>query len=151
MEEKIIEIFWVLILSAIKFLAGFFLALTYGFNPLLTFIATVGGGIIGVVFYMYIWQFILLLKNKFFPSKPKPFKFKKSTRLLVKIILKYEVYGIALLTPIISIPLGTILACAIEENKWRIKLIMFASFSLWILVLIGLQLLFGINVSKLFK
>jgi hypothetical protein len=114
-------------------------------------VCTVGGGMLGVIFYLYLWQFILNIKQKYFPSKPKPFKFKKSSRLMVKIIRKYEVYGIALLSPIISIPLGTILAAAIEENKWRIKIIMLGSFSLWVSVLIGLQILFGIDLGSLFK
>jgi hypothetical protein len=151
MGEWLVKICWVVVLSAIKFLGGFLLALGYGFNPLFTFFCTVGGGMLGVIFYLYLWQFILNLKNKFFPSKLKPFKFKKSSRLMVKIIRKYEVYGIALLSPIISIPLGTILAAAIEENKWRIKIIMLGSFSLWVSVLIGLQILFGIDLNSLFK
>ncbi|MCX6186002.1 MAG: hypothetical protein NTU43_03255, partial [Bacteroidetes bacterium] len=94
--------------------------------------------------------FIVIIKNKYFPAQPKALKFKTSTRIMVKIIRKYEVYGIALLTPIISIPLGTVLAAAIEKNKWRIKIIMFISFSIWVAVLIGLQKLFGIDLSNLF-
>ena len=151
MGEWVVKICWVVVLSAIKFLGGFLLALGYGFNPFFTFVCTVGGGMLGVIFYLYLWQFILNIKQKYFPSKPKPFKFKKSSRLMVKIIRKYEVYGIALLSPIISIPLGTILAAAIEENKWRIKIIMLGSFSLWVAVLIGLQILFGIDLGSLFK
>lgn len=151
MGEWLVKICWVVVLSAIKFLGGFLLALGYGFNPFFTFVCTVGGGMLGVVFYLYLWQFILVFKNKYFPGTSKPFKFKKSSRLMVKIIRKYEVYGIALLSPIISIPLGTILAAAIEKNKWRIKIIMLGSFSLWVAVLIGLQLLFGIDLSSLFK
>jgi hypothetical protein len=151
MGEWFIKICWVLVLSAIKFLGGFLLALGYGFNPIFTFVCTVGGGMLGVIFYLYLWQFILKIKNKYFPSKPKLFKFKKSSRLMVKIIRKYEVYGIALLSPVISIPIGTILAASIEKNKWRIKIIMLGSFSLWVGVLIGIQMLFGVDLSSLFK
>jgi len=151
MGEWVVKICWVVAVSAIKFLGGFLLALGYGFSTFFTFVCTVGGGMIGVVFYLYLWQFILKLKNKYFPSKPKPFKFKTSSRLLVKIIRKYEVYGIALLSPIISIPIGTILAASIEKNKWRIKIIMLGSFSLWVVILIGLKTLFGIDLSSLFK
>ncbi len=150
MGDWLIKICWVIILSAIKFLGGFLLALGYGFNPFFTFFCTVGGGMVGVVFYLYLWHFIVIIKNKYFPAQPKALKFKTSTRIMVKIIRKYEVYGIALLTPIISIPLGTVLAAAIEKNKWRIKIIMFISFSIWVAVLIGLQKLFGIDLSNLF-
>ncbi len=150
MGDWLIKICWVIILSAIKFLGGFLLALGYGFNPFFTFVCTVGGGMVGVVFYLYLWHFIVIIKNKYFPAQPKALKFKTSTRIMVKIIRKYEVYGIALLTPIISIPLGTVLAAAIEKNKWRIKIIMFISFSIWVAVLIGLQKLFGIDLSNLF-
>lgn len=151
MGEWLIKICWVVVLSAIKFLGGFLLALGYGFNPFFTFVSTVGGGMLGVIFYLYLWHFIVLFKHKYFPSKPKPIKFKKSSRMMVKVIRKYEVYGLALLSPIISIPLATILAAAIEKNKWRIKIIMLGSFTIWVAVLIGLQLLFDIDLSSLFK
>jgi hypothetical protein len=64
-------------------------------------------------------------------------------------IRKYEVYGIAFLTPVLfSMPIGTILAASIEHNKWRIKLIMFGALCFWALVIIGIKLLFKVDPEK---
>jgi hypothetical protein len=70
----------------------------------------------------------------------------------VKVILKYELYGIAFLTPILlSVPIGTLMAAALEENKWRIKRYMFVSFAFWTLLLYGIYAFFGIRVDEWFN
>ncbi|OYU94589.1 MAG: hypothetical protein CFE21_15030 [Bacteroidetes bacterium B1(2017)] len=147
--EVVLKIITVVLWSAVKYFIGIGFAIGFGFNQIEILIYTVGGGMLGVVVYLYLWEFILKIYHRFFPKKIKPIKFSKNKRRLVKFIKKYEVWGIALLTPVIlTPPIGTILATTIEHNKWRIKLIMFASFCFWTLLILGLKLVFKIDFEK---
>lgn len=147
--EEIIKMASVMIWCAVKYIVGFGLAVGFGFNPIEIIFLTIGGGMLGVLVYLYLWAVILKIYYKFFPKKPKPIKFKFLTRKLVLFIRKYEVWGIAFLTPLLlTPPLGTILAASIEPNKWRIKVIMLISFSFWSLLLLGLKLIFNINIGS---
>lgn len=148
--ELILKILTVIFWSAVKYLIGISFAIGFGFNQIEILLFTVGGGMIGVVVYLYLWDFILKIYRKFVPHKNKPIKFSPFKRKLVVFIRRYEVWGIALLTPILfTPPIGTVLASTIEHNKWRIKLIMFASFSFWTLLILGLKLLFKIDIEKI--
>jgi hypothetical protein len=70
-------------------------------------------------------------------------------RKLVRFIKKYEVWGIAFLTPIIlTPPIGTVLASSIEHNKWRIKLLMFMSFTFWTLLVLALKFIFKLDFGS---
>lgn len=149
--EFIIKVLTVMFWSAIKYFVGVGVAIGFGFNQIEILITTVGGGMLGVVFYLYLYTFLLHAYRKRFPKKLKPVKFTKFKRRLVVFIKKYEVWGIAFLTPILlTPPVGTILAASIEHNKWRIKLIMFGSFCLWTLLILGFKLLFHYDVEKAF-
>lgn len=149
--DYLLKILTVVLWSAFKFIVGFSTAIVFKFNQFEILICTVGGGMLGVIVYMYLWEGILYVYHKFVPKKQKPFKINKFKRKLVVFIRKYEVWGIALLTPILlSIPIGTFLAMAIEHNKWRIKFIMFASMCIWAIILIALKLLFKIDATKVF-
>jgi hypothetical protein len=138
--EVIIKILTVMLWSGFKFVVGIATAMALGFTNFETFFLSIGGGMIGVVVYLYLWETIIKLIRKFFPKKPKPVKFSPLKRKLVVFIKRYEVYGIALLTPVLfSMPIGTILASAIEPNKWRIKIIMLGALCFWALIIIGLR------------
>jgi hypothetical protein len=131
-KEFIIKIISVLLMSAVKFPFGYPLAQKFHFSTWLTMLCMIGGGMLGVIFYLYLWDGLVRMKRRFFPRKPKPVKFTRFKRKLVHIIKKYEVWGVAFLSPtIISLPIGTILASSFEHNKWRIKKIMFISIALW--------------------
>lgn len=148
--ELLLKILTVLFWSAIKYIVGISFAIGFGFNQIEILLYTVLGGMMGVVVYLYLWEFILHTYYKYFPKKIKPIKFSKWKRRLVVFIRKYEVWGVALLTPIIlTPPVGTILASTIETNKWRIKLIMFFSFCFWTLLILGLKLLYRIDFVKI--
>lgn len=150
------ELIWKMILvaawSSTKYLIGFTLALASGFNFLELMFTVVGGGMLGVLFYLYLWTMVVAVYRRFYPKKNKPVKFSKTKRIVVKIIKEYELYGVAFLTPmLLTMPVGTILAASIETNKWRIKLFMFVSLCGWTLALFGLKELFGVDLSKLFS
>ncbi|MFY8107817.1 MAG: hypothetical protein ACOVO9_02455 [Bacteroidia bacterium] len=148
------EIFWkmllVMALSAVKFVIGFGSALSSGFSLIEVLIGTVGGGMVGVIIYLYLWDLIVHVFRKFVPKKNKPVKFSKTKRIIVKIIKEYELYGVAFLTPLVlTMPIGSIIATTIEPNKWRIKLFMFVSLLFWTLLLYGLKVLFNFDLPGL--
>jgi len=139
----------VMLWSAVKYIVGISFAIGFGFSPIEILILTIGGGMLGVLVYLYLWALILSIFYRFFPKKPKPIKFKFLTRKLVVFIRKYEVWGIAFLTPLLlTPPLGTILAASIEPNKWRIKMIMLLSFSFWTILILALKYLFKIEIGN---
>ncbi len=137
MGELLAKYIAVALTSAVKYLFGVSGALVAGFNFLELMICTVGGGMLGVIFYLYLWDGILFLYHKIIPPKPKQFKpVGKHRRRLLKFFIKYEIIGIAILTPLIlSVPVGTILAAAFEQNKWKIKRYMLLSFTGWSLLM----------------
>jgi hypothetical protein len=130
MEEIILKCLAVALTCTFKYIIGVFAALGAGLNFIETLISTVAGGMFGVIVYLYLWDAIIFVYHKIRPPKPQTFKpVGKHRRRVLKIIIKYEVVGIAVLTPILlSVPIGTILASSIEKNKWRIKLYMLISF-----------------------
>jgi hypothetical protein len=119
------------------------MAVGFGFNLFESLVAIVGGGMIGTVIYLYVWELLTKLYRKYFPKKTQHTKFYKHTRWVVRMIRKYELYGVALLSPwILTLPVGCFIANQIEPNKWRIKLFMFVSLTLWtILFWLGKQLI----------
>ena len=68
-------------------------------------------------------------------SAPKKV-FTKRNRKLVRIWRKYGLFGIALLTPVfLSIPIGTIIANALVDNRKKIIIYMFFSVLFWSLAM----------------
>jgi hypothetical protein len=152
MWSYLLKVFIVILWSAFKYLIGFVTALGMGFNFFETLIYNVVGGMLGVVFYLYLWDFLVKFKERFFPRKQKEgIRMSKRRRWLVKFLQKYEIYGVVVLTPIIlSVPIGTLLAAAFEANKWKIKRLMLFSFIGWTLLMYGLSKLFGIRLDEWF-
>lgn len=154
MKEQLAKYIGVVLTCAVKYIFGVLGALTTGLNFFETLLTTLIGGMIGVFVYLYLWDLIIFIYRKFVPKKPKEggIKINTTKRWIVKVIIKYELYGIAFLTPLLlSVPIGTLLAAAIEPNKWRIKLFMFFSFLGWTLFLYGAYALLGIRIDELLK
>ena len=65
-------------------------------------------------------------------TPPEKKLFTPSSRKFVKLWRKYGLFGMAFLTPVIfSIPLGTVLVNAFEDNKKKIFIYMFFSILFW--------------------
>ena len=66
------EIFWKILLvmawSSVKFIIGFGLALASGFSLIEVLIGTVGGGMVGVIICLYLWDLIVHVFRKFVPK-----------------------------------------------------------------------------------
>lgn len=76
---------------------------------------------------------VLDIHYEYIEKKSEPKKiFTRRNRSIVKIWKKYGLYGIAFLTPIIlSIPIGTIIANSLVDNRKKILLYMFVSLVFW--------------------
>lgn len=131
MKELLAKYILTALVCSFKYVVGALGAVSAGMNFIETMLCTVGGGMLGVVVYLYLWDGILFLYHRIRPPKPRQFRpVGKHRRRMLKIIVKYEVAGIAALTPILlSVPVGTVLAASIQKNKWRIKLYMLVSFT----------------------
>jgi hypothetical protein len=71
-------------------------------------------------------------------SAPKPKIFTKRNRRIITIWKKYGLFGIAFLTPvIISIPIGTIIATRLVNNKKKVFIYMFVSISFWSVLMVS--------------
>ncbi len=126
---EIHEILFVSLLSSVKFIPGFALALGYKMTTLETFLSVSLGGVMGVTLFAYFGNEIrsYLHKRKVRLGKLQhPTKAKiKQLRIILKVWKKYGIYGIAFLTPpILSPPIGTIIALAFGEKSPRIVLFM---------------------------
>jgi len=77
--------------------------------------------------------------------------FTKRSRRFVKLWKRYGLIGIAFLTPVlISIPIGTVIANAFEENKKKIFLYMFFSIVFWSILFTSVfELLHVVNLPEL--
>ncbi|MFI5220917.1 MAG: small multi-drug export protein [Bacteroidia bacterium] len=155
MWAYILKVLWVIGLSAVKYIGGFALALYDLEKGKLTiyetFIYNVAGGMLGVVIYLYLWHFIEILRKQYFPHREiHGVRINNRRRLLVKIVKRYELWGIVFLTPIfLTVPVGTIVAALIEKNKWKIKLMMLISFVGWTFVLLIAYLIVGPQIKIL--
>ena len=126
------HILLVALLSAIKFQLAFPLAKTSGLNFWQTIIATIGGGVAGVFFFVFLSEKLVKLiislrsnkENKNSESRDGRKKkiFSRSSRFLVRFSRKFGLPGLALITPsILSIPLGTFVSSRVNEKFVRDK------------------------------
>jgi ABC-type antimicrobial peptide transport system permease subunit len=147
--EKALQVILIVILSATKFFAAPITSLNIGFNYLQTLMLTIAGGILGVVVFYYLsnviaFLFIKILKavngNKL-PAKPKIFTWKN--RMIVNIVRKYGLLGVAVITPVIlSIPLGTFLAARYFHDRNQVLKYLCASVVFWSVIISSLVIAF---------
>ena len=114
----------------------------------------VGGGMLGVTFYLYLWDALRSAwRNWVGASRParKPRKEPGlKQRLVDKARANFGLAGIAVLTPLfLTVPVGTLAALALTQNKKRIMVYMFAAFAGWSILFFGLSLLFTEQLDRL--
>jgi len=136
----ILEIISVALVSSIKLVwGGVPMALSFGFSILETIFVTSSGGIIGVLAFVALSDFLV----KRFKKRAKKRKLEKTSqnsvkiftrknKLIVRIKTRFGLIGIAFLTPILfSIPLGSFLAIRYFKSKQKVISYMFASVLFW--------------------
>ncbi|MEX1189081.1 MAG: hypothetical protein WED33_07470 [Bacteroidia bacterium] len=135
-----IRAFSLFLLTSVKFVVGVpaaYATMQMTFWELWIFSSV--SGIFGVACFVFLsdWLFKIWdnFRMKYFPPKvnPKPKKvFSKRTRGYVKIVRKYGLAGLALLTPtLLSIPVGTILARRFFPSRAKVFLYISGSVILW--------------------
>ncbi|NSW45519.1 MAG: hypothetical protein HPY79_06880 [Bacteroidales bacterium] len=151
MIAKIISL---LLVSGIKFIFAFPIAIKLHFTCIQTIILTSTGGIAGIIFFSFFWEHVITLyfwlihkylhkypkirarlrEIKYWFVKPKdkrniPFRRKRRYVFLKQ---NAGILGIALLTPILlSIPLGTFLAVRFYGRSVKIILILSSTVVFW--------------------
>ena len=105
-----------------------------------TLIYTNTGGIIGAIVFFYFSAFLIRLWNRIWPEslrfhRKKRRIFTKSNRQFVSVKMKYGLFGIVLLSPVIlSIPLGSFLTVKYYGIKTRNILWLIAGQIFWSLI-----------------
>lgn len=112
----------VYLLSAVKFILGPTLGLSFNLNLIAICVLTTAGMMTTVYVLAYFGEQIRELTVRVFGSKTKKKKvFTEKSRRFVRIWKKHGVKGIAFLTPLLlSPPVGTLLATALGGKKEEI-------------------------------
>jgi MFS family permease len=121
-----------------------------------TILGGIIGGCFGITVYLYSLDYLLKTYKKHLhnkkqheiietPVKKKPI-FTKRNRMIVRLMQKYGLNGIAVLTPLLSLPLGVFIAGRINDkfiqNRKKVLLYLCTSMVIWTFVLTGVSHLF---------
>lgn len=133
--------------STVKFLSGIAASLGFQQGLLPSYVSTVGGGIIGVFIFAFFGELLNKFFTQLFPNRTTRV-FTSWNRFIVRVRRTFGLPGIAMLTPILSIPVGMFLAMSLTKNKWRISFFMFGSFLIWATLIFVPYYLFDLNISE---
>ena len=149
MSAKLAKVASAIGLSTFKHtLGGVPLAAGYGFSFWEIVIYTAIGGILGVLFFLFLASSFQAIIARYFPRKTKKKTFNRRNRFIVRVKKNFGLAGIAFITPwFLSIPIGTIVSMGIYKNKSQVFLYQTASIVIWSFIGAGLAhpiaLLFG--------
>lgn len=146
--EELLQVIFIVILSATKFLTAPITSLNIGFNYLQTLILTTIGGILGVIVFFYLSNGIAYLfykiTSKFKKNGTKPKNvFTWKNKMIVKTVRKYGLLGVAIITPVLlSIPLGTFIAARYFEDQTQVLKYLCSSVVFWSVILSSVVIIF---------
>lgn len=131
MLEEILKYLTVYLISALKFILGPILGMSYELGVIPIIILNVSGMMTSVILITFFGKWIREQSQRLFSRKKRNI-FSKKSRKSVQVWKKYGVQGIAFLTPIIFMPIGgALLANAFGSKKKDIFLYMSLSFLFW--------------------
>jgi len=135
--------FW----SLFKFMFGVATVfLTDDLSPLLGFLITLAGSMTGVFIYVYAGEWLL---ERWLARRKKKKTFSRTSRRIVRIKTSGGLVGVAILTPVLlSIPVGCLVAIAMEHHRMRIVRVMFFSLLGWGTLIFGLKAIFDIDIIQ---
>lgn len=137
--EEILKTLTVYLLSAIKFIFGPTLGISYGFSVVATALLTTLGMMTTVYSLSYFEKQIHGAVAFFFETKKPRKVFTRRNRRFVKIWRTYGLKGVAFLTPVILTPIGgTLLANAVGGRKNEIIRWMWISAAFWSITITAL-------------
>lgn len=144
------DVISVFLLSTFKFvLGGVPLAVGLGFDFFKAVTVTSAGGFVGVVFFVYLSERLIIaakkIRAKRQDKKPKEKKiFTKKNKFIISVKTRFGLIGIVALAPVlISIPLGCYLAVRYFKNKNKIISYMIVSVLVWAIISVPVFDYFG--------
>lgn len=133
--EEALKIISTIGISSVKHMLGGVTAAGFGYSYMEAFLYTAVGGIIGVAFFIFLSQSAQKVYASIFPKKKKRRKFTRMSRFIVRIKLRFGLAGIAFITPwLLTIPVGTMIACGLYRDKRRVFLFQSVSIVIWSLI-----------------
>lgn len=108
------------------------------------------GGMLGVVVFSYFGEAIKRTWQRIFPKKKTLDKItiNRFLRTIVYVRQRYGLAGIAFLTPpILTVPVGAMLAGSFYKNKLQIFSYMFVAFTFWSVLLCGAYYTLGLEFN----
>lgn len=108
-------------LSSVKHFFGGVAAAGYGYGFLEAVLYTAIGGLLGVLFFIFLSQSLQHFWRYLFPNRKPKRKFSRMSRFVVKVKQRFGLAGIAFITPwILTVPVGTMISCGLYPNKTRV-------------------------------
>ncbi len=147
MTARMVQLFFIFLASSTKYLVGLSWILVADYSFWEAILITISGAMAGVFFFAYAGEFIGKMWRKVFPKKSDKVKFSWTKRQLVKLRRGYGLMGIAFVTPLLSPPVGAIIASGLVKDKRKIFPYMLLSFTFWSFLICGLFYGFGININ----
>lgn len=141
----------VILISAVKHtLGGIPAGYIAGFDYLEVVLYTLIGGVMGIVFFVYSARGAKKLYLRYLEKiDKKPRKFTRMNRLIVRVKREFGLYGLALITPpLISVPVGAIIAATIYKDKRRVMLFLIMGVVFWSFLGAAVGPLVGIIAGK---
>jgi len=134
----------VAVFGAVEFWLAVPTGFAFGLHPLVTCIATIVGGVIGVLIVTIPGERIGAWLARRRAGKPKSKSWDRAGRIWEK----YGIIGLAFFSPIVpGAPLGALIALALGASKWRVLLWFSTSIVVWSVgvTLVGAAFLYSIQ------
>ena len=149
--NNILSTIFVILLSTSKYAMGAGVALVGDLGLLMSYLTNIGGGLIGIIAFIYFGGLIKKTIQRFVPMKTKK-KFSWSNRFLVKFKTNFGLAGIAFLTPVLlTIPIGIFISLSLTSDKKRIFIAMLVSCIFWSTVFFVPYYWLGLDVIESLK
>jgi len=110
MWSEVLKVVGLLALSGTKFLMAPGAILAAGYSLPITVLISFVGGTLGALFFFLAGSGFFRWLERIYPPSPKKRTFTRKNRLIVRFKNRFGVIGLALLIPLISIPVSTIIA-----------------------------------------
>ena len=147
MSAELVQLFFIFLACATKYLVGLSWIILSDYSFWQSILVTISGAMAGVIFFTYAGDLMGKRWRKIFPKKDDKVKFSWTKRQLVKLRRGYGLMGIAFVTPLLSPPVGAIIASGLVKDKKTIFPYMLLAFTCWSFLICGLFYGFGININ----
>lgn len=110
MWQDLLAIVGLLLFSGTKFMMAPGAILAAGYSIPVTMIIASTGGVAGSLFFFYLGSVLFSWWESYFPAKGPKKIFTRKNRLIIQLKNKFGVIGLALMIPLISVPISALLS-----------------------------------------